>query len=62
VALRNGYRAGIIHCTEGDYQQGVAQTFRILAQTGGDKLVGKSSTLSDGTFWPGYRFPTCPKK
>ncbi len=62
VALRSGYRAGIIHCTDSDYQQGVAQTLQLLAQTGGEKLVGKSSTLAEGTFWPGYHFPTCPKK
>ena len=62
VALRQGYRSGIPSCTDTDSAATVAATFRVLAQTGGEKLVGKSSTLSDGTFWPGYRLPPCPKK
>lgn len=62
AALRSGYRSGIIHCTDADALQGVAQTLRILADTGGEKLVGKSASLSEGTFWPGYRFASCPRK
>lgn len=62
VALRDGYRAGIVQCVDADYLLGVEQTFRVLVATGGGKLVGKSSTLSEGTFWSGYRFPPCPRK
>ena len=61
-ALRTGYRAGIVHCADADYLQGVSQTFSILVATGGDRLVGQSTTLSDGTFWSGYHFPACPRK
>jgi NitT/TauT family transport system substrate-binding protein len=61
LALRNGYRNGIPGCEVGDSQATVASVFRILAETGGDKLVGKSRVLSDGTFWSGYKLPACPK-
>jgi NitT/TauT family transport system substrate-binding protein len=61
VALRNGYRNGIPGCDTGDSQATVASVFKILAETGGDKLVGKSRALSDGTFWNGPKLPACPK-
>ena len=62
VALRNGYRSGIPTCMDADATANVAATYRVLAEVGGDKLVGKSSTLADGTFWSGFKWPTCPKK
>ena len=61
LALRDGYRAGIPVCAEADDAATVAATFHVLAETGGEKLVGKSRTLADGTFWSGYRLPACPK-
>ena len=61
VALRNGYRSGIPTCEYPDAQATVASVFKILAETGGDKLVGKSRSLSEGTFWNGFKLPTCPK-
>ncbi len=61
IALRNGFRNGIPTCADPDYMTTVAATFKILADTGGDKLVGKSRKLSDGTFWPGFKLPACPK-
>jgi NitT/TauT family transport system substrate-binding protein len=61
VALRNGYRNGIPACDYPDAQATVASVFKILAETGGDKLVGKSRSLSEGTFWNGFKLPTCPK-
>ncbi|RFO97446.1 ABC transporter substrate-binding protein [Rhodoferax lacus] len=61
VALRNGYRNGIPTCEYADAQANVASVFRILAETGGDRLVGKSRSLSEGTFWNGFKLPTCPK-
>jgi NitT/TauT family transport system substrate-binding protein len=61
AALRTGYRNGIPTCLEADYQSHVATVMRVLAETGGEKLVGKSRTLMDGTFWSGWRLPTCPK-
>lgn len=62
LALRTGYRSGIPTCADPDYASTVASTFKILAEVGGEKLVGKSKTLTEGTFWPGFKLPTCPKK
>jgi NitT/TauT family transport system substrate-binding protein len=61
LALKNGYRNGIASCDYTDSQATVASVFKILAETGGDKLVGKSRSLSEGTFWSGYKLPPCPK-
>jgi NitT/TauT family transport system substrate-binding protein len=61
VALKTGYRNGIAACEPADAQATVASVFKILAETGGDKLVGKSRSLSDGTFWSSYKLPACPK-
>ena len=61
VALRSGYRNGIPSCEQADAQSSVAAVFKVLAETGGDKLVGKSRTLSEGTFWNGFKLPACPK-
>ena len=58
-ALRANFRAGIPTCTDKNSMTTVAATFRILAETGGEKLVGKSKALSAGTFWPGYALPAC---
>lgn len=66
VALRNGYRSGIPGCADKDAAKeslaNVAATFKVLAEVGGEKLVGKSTNLSEGTFWPGFKWPLCPKK
>ena len=61
LALRAGYRNGIPHCADADYEASVATVFKILAETGGEKLVGKSKVLSDGTFWSGFKLPACAK-
>ncbi len=61
LALKTGYRSGIPTCADADYESGVATVFKILAETGGEKLVGKSKGLSDGTFWSGFKLPACPK-
>jgi NitT/TauT family transport system substrate-binding protein len=61
LALKAGYRNGIPTCADADYQSSVATVFKILAETGGEKLVGRSKALSDGTFWSGFKLPACPK-
>lgn len=61
LALREGYRAGIPTCADANYEANVATVMRVMVQTGGEKLVGKSKALMEGTFWPGFRLPTCPK-
>jgi NitT/TauT family transport system substrate-binding protein len=61
AALKSGYRNGIPTCEQADAQANVAAAFKVLAETGGDKLVGKSRALSEGTFWNGFKLPACPK-
>jgi NitT/TauT family transport system substrate-binding protein len=61
IALKNGYRNGIPTCEHADALGNVASVFKVLAETGGEKLVGKSKTLSEGTFWSGFKLPACPK-
>jgi NitT/TauT family transport system substrate-binding protein len=61
AALRSGYRNGIPSCEPADALASVAAVFKALAETGGDKLVGKSRALSEGTFWNGFKLPACPK-
>ena len=57
--LRANFRAGIPTCSDPSSMAAVAATFKILAETGGEKLVGKSRGLSPGTFWSGYALPAC---
>ena len=57
--LRDNFRAGIPVCTDQDTMTAVAATFKILSDTGGEKLVGKSKALTGGTFWPGFSLPPC---
>lgn len=59
--LRSKYRAGIPTCSDPDTQAAVASAFKILADTGGEKLVGKSRNLTSGTFWPGFSLPPCKR-
>ena len=61
AALRAGYRSGMASCDSGDGAATAATLFKVLAETGGDKLVGKSRSLSEGTFWNGFKLPACPK-
>ena len=57
--LRANFRAGIPTCNDQNSMAAVNATFKILSETGGEKLVGKSRTLSPGTFWSGYALPAC---
>jgi NitT/TauT family transport system substrate-binding protein len=58
-ALKSGFRAGIPVCSDQGSMTAVADTFKILADTGGEKLVGKSKALTSGTFWSGFTLPEC---
>jgi len=60
-ALRGKFRAGIPVCSDPDTATAVAATFKILVDTGGEKLVGRSKGLTSGTFWPGFSLPPCKK-
>ena len=61
AALKAGYRAGIPTCSDGDAPATMAAVFKVLAEIGGDKLVGKSRSLSEGTLWSGANQPPCLK-
>lgn len=52
IALRDGFRAGIpMHWGEQE-RMDAAKLFAILGQLGGNRLVGNTGTLTEGTFWP----------
>lgn len=56
AALRDGYRAGI-PTRWGEAERADAVTlFAILAEVGGEELVGASPELQPGTFWNGVMF------
>lgn len=56
LALRDGYRAGVPRRWGAAERQDAAKLFAILAGLGGEKLVGRSSSLQEGTFWPGVTY------
>ena len=50
-ALIDGYKAGIPKKFSKNEKEAAKKIFNILAKVGGSKLVGKSKTLKNGTFW-----------
>ncbi|MCS6878539.1 MAG: ABC transporter substrate-binding protein [Geminicoccaceae bacterium] len=54
--LRDRYREGIVERWGDAERQAAAELYAILAELGGEALVGKSKTLVDGTFWPLVRY------
>ena len=53
--LRDDYRAGILTSYDEETIVAAAALFAIMAEIGGEDLVGKSKTMDPGTFWDGYR-------
>jgi NitT/TauT family transport system substrate-binding protein len=51
-ALKRRYREGIIEHWGKEEQADAAKLYEILAELGGEKLVGGATTLAPGTFWP----------
>jgi NitT/TauT family transport system substrate-binding protein len=51
-ALKRRYRDGIIEHWGKEEQADAAKLYEILAELGGEKLVGGATTLAPGTFWP----------
>ncbi|RLW55283.1 MAG: ABC transporter substrate-binding protein [gamma proteobacterium symbiont of Stewartia floridana] len=52
LALREGFRAGIPSQWGAAEQNDAKQLFDILFKLGGKKLVGNTTQLAEGTFWP----------
>lgn len=50
-ALRDGYRSGIPKPMDEAMAANAARLFAVLAELGGEDLVGPGSVLSPGTFW-----------
>ncbi|MEZ5453673.1 MAG: hypothetical protein R3E93_12790 [Thiothrix sp.] len=58
--LRDGFRAGIPTCFGDREKQAAANTFKILAETGGEKLLGAARPpLDNKVFWSGFGLPAC---
>jgi NitT/TauT family transport system substrate-binding protein len=58
-SLRDAFRAGVPHCFNAEDVQSAKNTFAILAKLGGSQLVGKSTALSEGTFWKQHQVDVC---
>ena len=54
-ALRDRYREGIPRRPIAEEEADAARLYRVLAQVGGEKLVGRSPEMAPGTFWPGLQ-------
>ena len=50
--LRDRYREGIPRRPVAEEQADAAKLYRILAEIGGEKLVGSATEMAPGTFWP----------
>lgn len=61
TGLKSAFREGVPKCFDEGDKQAAAKTFAILAKLGGKKLVGKSTELSEGTFWKNYQSNACAK-
>jgi len=53
IALRDRFREGIPVRDLNDEIRDAEIIYRVLAKAGGEKLVGESAVLVDGTFWEG---------
>lgn len=49
--LRDRYREGIPRRSVGEEEEDAAKLYAILAELGGERLVGPGRTLAPGTFW-----------
>lgn len=52
--LRDDYRAGILTAYNEETISAAAASFAIMAEIGGEELVGENKTMDPGTFWAGY--------
>lgn len=56
VALRNGFRKGIPDRWGDAERRDAVRLFAVMAKLGGEELVGKSTELQPGTFWPAVSY------
>jgi NitT/TauT family transport system substrate-binding protein len=50
--LRDRYREGIPKRTAAEEEADAAKLYRVLAEVGGERLVGTATEMAPGTFWP----------
>ena len=50
--LRDRYREGIPRRPVAEESADAARLYRVLAEIGGEKLVGKAPEMAPGTYWP----------
>jgi len=55
-ALKRRYREGIVRSWGDPERDAARRLYAVLAQLGGEELVGSSPVLVDGTFWSGVRY------
>jgi NitT/TauT family transport system substrate-binding protein len=55
-ALQSGYRAGIPQRWRDDERKAATRLYDILRNIGGEKLVGRATTVDPGTFWPAVSY------
>lgn len=60
IALRTAFREGIPACFGEKEQQAATQTYAVLADVGGQELIGDAKTLDKGVFWTGFNLPCAP--
>lgn len=53
--LRDRYREGIPRRPVAEEEADAARLFRVLAEIGGEKLIGSAPDMAPGTFWRGTR-------
>jgi NitT/TauT family transport system substrate-binding protein len=55
-ALKRRYREGIVRSWGDREREAAGQLYAVLAELGGEDLVGSSPVLVDGTFWSGVSY------
>jgi NitT/TauT family transport system substrate-binding protein len=55
AALKRRYREGIVHSWGDPEREAAGRLYAVLAELGGEELVGSSPVLVNGTFWSGVR-------
>ena len=50
--LRDRYREGIPRRPVAEEEADAGKLYRVLAEIGGEKLVGRAPEMAPGTFWP----------